>query len=217
MLRRIESDHAGHPIILWGNCWGAKAAVLIAQDPDPNAKGKEKEIQEVEKHPISGLVLSSPALFTHVDFDLKTKLEIASNHYFGDRMGGDRTGTKKWPLPIKPFMFTDNPEYLSYIEGDLLRTQFVTSTFLVESYKMSGLAQKTGKRLTLPILILQAGADVIVNIKQTQNWLAKTKSTDKSMRLFPDAKHILDFDNNWFKDYAHLAGEWVSARLPVVC
>lgn len=216
MLRRIERDHAGHPIILWGACWGAKAAVLVAQDPDPRAKGKDKEQQEVDRHPISGLVLSSPAIFTHVDYDLKTKMEIAFNNYFGDKMGGD-SRVKKWPLPIKPFMFTDNPDYLQFIESDLLRTQFVTSTFLVESHKMSLLAQQSAKRLTLPILILQAGADVIVDIKKTQNFLAKTHSSEKSMRLFPDAKHIIDFDNNWFKDYAHLAAEWVAARLPVVC
>ncbi|MDX2105284.1 MAG: alpha/beta fold hydrolase [Candidatus Melainabacteria bacterium] len=217
MLRRIERDHAGHPIVLWGNCWGAKAATLICQDRDPNAKGEKKELQEAESHPISGLVLSSPAIFTQIDFDLKTKAEIAFNHYMGDKMGGDRRTMKKWPLPLRPSMFTDNEAYLEYLEHDALRIQFVTSTFLVESHKLSGLAQNTAKRLSLPILILQAGADQIVDIKATQNFLAKTKSTEKSMRLFPDAKHVLDFDNNWFKDYAHLAGEWVSARLPVVC
>lgn len=211
-LRRICQAHMGHPIIIWGNCWGAKLAAIISQDIDDKqaAKGSD-EIGTLEQFPIAAIVLSSPAIFTKLDYDFKTKIEIATNHL----MGG-RRAMRKWSLPITPSMFTDNPAYLEYIEKDPLRLTEVTSTFLVESHKLSGLASKAAPRISKPIMILQPSNDQIVDIPKMEKWYAKIKSAEKSMRLFPDAGHSLDFDATWFKEYSHLVSEWLLARNPAV-
>lgn len=209
MLRKICAAHMGHPIILWGNCWGAKAATLFAQEqkgaPPANAEGV------VGQFPIAALLLSSPAIFTKVDYDLKTKAEIAANHV----MGG-RRAMRKYPIPIKKEMFTDNRVFLDYLEHDPLRLTEVTATFFFESHKLSELAKKTASNITMPVLIVQSGNDAIVDTEKLEQWYGKLKSTDKSLRLFPDAYHSLDFDANWFKEYTHLVSEWLLSRSPAV-
>ena len=212
MLRRLTVEYKGHAVILWGHCWGAKGAVCVAQDPDKNPKKNVKEEEIINKgYPISGLVLSCPAIYSRLDFDLKKKLTIAYNHF-----RGDRRAMKKWEIPLTASMLTDNPVYMNYLEEDPLRITEATSTFFYESHKLTKLAQAASGNLSLPIIILQAGADQIVDVPSVEKWLEKTKSQDKSMRIFPDAAHSLDFDETWFKEYMHLVSGWLAARTPVV-
>ena len=211
MLRRITNEFSGHPIIVWGHCWGAKGAILVSQDEEKPKKNQKEEEIIARGYPISGLVLTCPAIYSKLDFDLKKKLTIAYNHF-----RGDRRAMKKWEIPLTASMLTDNPVYMNYIEEDPLRLKEVTSTFFYESHKLTKLAQDACGRLSLPILILQAGADQIVDVPKVEKWLEKTKSQDKQMRIFPDASHSLDFDETWFKEYMHLVSGWLAARSPVV-
>lgn len=215
MLRRISQEHTGHPIVVWGHCWGAKGAVLVCQDMEKTGKGKEAKTRAEDMlskgYPVCGLVLTCPAIYSRLDFDMKKKLTIAFNHFMGDRRA-----MRKWEIPLTASMLTDNPVYMNYIEEDPLRLKEVTSTFFYESHKLTTLAQKAAPKLSLPILILQAGADQIVDVPKVEGWLEKTRSEDKSMRIFPDASHSLDFDETWFKEYMHLVSGWLLARTPVV-
>ncbi len=204
ILRKIQVDHAGHAVVLIGACWGAKAAATIAaSDYKPQEGGFTSSL--------SGLALICPALYTKVDFDLKAKLTIGYN-----RLMGDRRAMKKWPIPVVPTMFTDNVVYLDYIERDPLRLTEATASFFFETMRLSKLAESAAPNTQLPLLILQSGADQIVDVKKIEEWYSKTKSTDKTMRIFPDAYHNLDFDATWFRDYSHLLSEWILARTPVV-
>jgi len=210
VLRKICNQHMGHPIILWGNCWGAKPACLFAAAAGKKSSG-ELEMGQVDSFPIAALVLSSPAIFPKVDYDLKTKVEIAVNHF----MGG-RRAMRKWPIPITTTMFTNNPTYLDYLEKDPLRLTELTATFFFESHKLSQMAAKTANNITMPVIILQPEVDAIVDRDALSKWYQQIKSSDKTMRLFPDAYHCLDFDSVWFKEYTHLISEWLLSRLPAV-
>lgn len=204
ILRKIQVDHAGHAIILVGSCWGAKAACTIASEKyEPQEGGFTSAL--------SGLVLICPALYTKVDFDLKAKLTIGYN-----RLMGDRRALKKWSIPVVPTMFTDNPAYLDYIEKDPLRLTEATASFFFETMRLSKLAEAAAPNIQVPLLVLQSGADQIVDVKKVEEWYDKAKSTDKTMRIFPDAYHNLDFDATWFRDYSHLLSQWILARSPVV-
>jgi acylglycerol lipase len=210
LLRKICAQHMGCPIILWGNCWGAKAATLFAQALNTKAPAADSE-GKVGQFPISALLLSSPAIYSKVDYDLKKKLEIAANHV----MGG-RRAMRKYPIPLTTSMFTDNPVYLDFLEKDPLRLTEATATFFVESHKLGELAKKTAANITMPVLIVQPGNDAIIDTDKLEAWYSRLKSTDKSLRLFPDAYHCLDFDANWFKEYTHLISEWLLSRSPSV-
>lgn len=212
ILRRIAFDYIGHPIIVLGNCWGAKAASVIAQRDYKPVNSEEISL------PIAGLVLTSPAIYTKVDYGAGTKFQIAYNSLLGMGLGigGDNAGHRKWPIPIEIDMFTDNPTYQGYLKRDPLRLTEATGTFFVESYKLSKLAEKAAGSIEVPLLLLQAGSDRIVDVEKVQSWYAKAKSQTKDMRIFPDAHHSLDFDDNWFKEYTHVLTEWILARSPVV-
>lgn len=209
MLGRIMVDHPGHPLVVWGHCWGAKAAVIACRKFAITSRDKEGE--SWREFPISGLVLSCPALYTKIDFDIKTKLTIAFNHLMGDRRA-----LRKFDIPVKSTMFTDNPTYIGYLEKDPMRLKEATCTFFYQSHLLSNLARKSASKLHLPIMILQGGSDQIVDIPSVEKWLARTSSTEKSMRIFPEAHHSIEFDETWFKEYIHLASGWVLARSPVV-
>lgn len=205
ILRKIAFDFVGHPIILLGNCWGGKAASVIAQK-DYKPVGGELNL------PIAGLVLTSPAIFTKVDYGAATKLQIAYNSI----LGGDSAAHRKWPIPIEVDMFTDNPTFQGFLKRDTLRLTEATSNFFVESFKLSKLAEKACNAIEMPVLILQSGSDRIVDVDKLQGWYSRIKSQTKDLRIFPDAQHALDFDANWIKEYTHVLADWILARLPVV-
>jgi alpha-beta hydrolase superfamily lysophospholipase len=70
LLGRINQDHPGDQVVLFGNCWGAKAAAVLANSRYKTTDGKKLPA-------LSGLILTCPALFTRVDFNFPTKARIA--------------------------------------------------------------------------------------------------------------------------------------------
>lgn len=206
ILRKITFDFVGHPIILLGHCWGAKAASLIVQR-DYKPVGAE-----ALNLPIAGCVLVAPAIYTKVDYGMGTKFQIAYNAL----LGGDSGGHRKWPLPLEVEMFTDNPTYQGYLKRDSMRLTEVTASFLIENLKISKLAEKAASQIDMPVLVLQGGSDRIVDVEKVQTWYSKIPSETKDLRIFPDSQHCLDFDANWFKEYTHVLSEWILARCPVV-
>ncbi|MBN9395312.1 MAG: alpha/beta fold hydrolase [Candidatus Melainabacteria bacterium] len=208
LVRKIGFDHMGHPIILMANCWGAKAAtVMCAKDYKP-VSADELTL------PIAGLVMTSPAIFSKIDYDLGTKMQIAYNSLLGK--GGRSDSKRKWSIPLEIDMFTDNPTFQGYLQRDPLRLTEATADFFVENYKLTKLAEKTASSIDLPVLLLQGGADRIVDLEKTQGYFARLKSPVKDMRIFPDSAHSLDFDANWFREYTHVLSEWIMAQCPVV-
>jgi acylglycerol lipase len=205
-LRKIAFDYVGHPIIVLGHCWGAKAASLIVQ------KDYKPVGADALNLPIAGCVLTAPAIYTKVDYGMGTKFQIAYSTF----LGGDAGSHRKWPLPLEVEQFTDNPTFQGYLKRDPLRLTEVTASFLIENLKISRLAEKAAGQITMPVLLLQGGSDRIVDVEKLQAWYQKIPSQTKDLRIFPDAQHCLDFDDNWFKEYTHVLSEWILARSPVV-
>jgi alpha-beta hydrolase superfamily lysophospholipase len=202
-VRGISVKYSGHPIILMGNCWAAKACAIMA-------RSDYKSIDGAFYSPLSGLILTCPAIYTKVDFDLASKIQIAAM-----RLIGGQKLLHYWTLPLTPSMYTNNSEYLKFIERDPLRLQEVTTSFLVETMLLSWRARRAAKKISMPVLIVQSAEDQIVDVKKIENWYGQMPSTNKTMRIFPEAYHSIDFDRAWFKEYTHLLSEWLLARSPV--
>lgn len=200
LLTKIQNDNAGCPVVLVANCWAAKAACILAAN-------NYKPCDPAFRNELAGLVLICPAIYTKVDLNFLTKLNI----FWHLLQGSDRL-LQYWPLPLRPSMYTNDPQYLQFLERDPLRLKEVTASFLVATLFLSFWSKRTPKNLRLPVLIVQSGADQIVDIQQVEQWYSQIASDDKSMRIFPDAFHSIDFDQTWFKEYAHLLSEWLLAR-----
>jgi alpha-beta hydrolase superfamily lysophospholipase len=202
-MRRVSSLYVGHPIVLMANCWSARAAAIIARQDYKPVTGSIGT-------PLSGLVLTCPAIFTKADFDSTTKLKI-----FYEWIQGSYRLLRYWPIPLTTEMFTNNPPYLDYVENDTLRLKEATTSFYAQTFIMNWRAKRAAPFIDLPTIVLQAGSDRIVDIEKLEAWYAKIKTSQKTMRIFPDAVHSLDFDQTWFRDYTHLLTEWLLARSPV--
>jgi len=198
MLRHIEHHNANNALFLIANCWAAKLAVIMAQT---EFTGEENPLP-----PITGLILTSPAIYTYVDFPLATKLQIALAWLTGKQQ-------KTWPIPLTTSMLTNNPEYLDYLQKDPLRLTSATASFFVQTFFLSMQAREIAKNIKIPTLILQGGVDEIVDIEKLEDWYEKIATADKAIHVFPEASHTLDFDRTWFKEYTHMLSSWTKSKV----
>lgn len=188
LLKKVKQEHDGDPLFLVGSCWGGRLAVAALREP------------EIRRLDLSGLVLISPALEVLVDLDFWTKLAIGWSWLTRSR--------RVFPLPITADMFTDEPDYINFIERDPLRLTEVTASFFVENLKLSRIAREEAARLTLPLLVLQSGRDRIVDLEGIEAWFSRTVSADKQMYVFSSSEHCLDFDPH-AAEYARCLAEWL--------
>lgn len=191
LLIKVKEKHKHSPVFLAGNCWAGKLATLVALQP------------EVEQLGLAGLVLISPALSTRVDLSLLDKFFVAVHWLIGSR--------RFFALPIDTCMFTDSPAYHNFIECDQWRLKAVTASFLVENIKLSAAAAKAARQLKLPLLVLQAGRDQIVDVLGVEKWFANVPAADKQMYVFSWSEHCLDFDEH-APEYRRCLEQWLLER-----
>jgi acylglycerol lipase len=189
VLARIRSENPQTPIFFVANCWGAKVALTLAARPHNSF--------------VRGLAMTSPAVNVQVDVSLATKLRIGLSLLRG--------GKDCFDIPLTPEHFTDVPVYLDYIRRDPLRLTQATASFFFESIKLTRQCKTAAKGLTMPVLILQSGRDAIVNVEKIQQWFSELKAPDKTLQLFTDAAHSLDFDSK-ATEYQVTLANWILAH-----
>lgn len=199
-IMQIRNAHPHQPLFLMANCWSAKAAAIIANE-------HYQPINSPFAANLDGLIFTSPAIYTKADLDMRSKYEIA----FSWLRYQDKS-SKTWPIPLKTSFFTNNPEYLSYIEDDPWRLKEATAGFFLATFIFSWLAKQTARSISLPLLVIQSGADQIVDIASTKKWYNQVKSKEKAMHIFPETFHSIDFDENCFKPYTDILIRWIKAR-----
>ncbi|HEY9677433.1 MAG TPA: alpha/beta fold hydrolase [Drouetiella sp.] len=202
ILRTVAIENTGRPIFMFGNCWGGKPACNICRDDYETTDGKALP-------PVAGLILTSPAIFTKVDLNLRSKLDIA----WSIARGGTH-GEQHIKIPIESYMFTNDPTYLEFIEQDPLRIVLATKRFYFEQFFITLNAKFAQKHLQLPILLLESGEDHIVNLPALNNWFDQLASRDKTKVMFENAAHSLDFDPACFDEYCQTLMKWLAQHSP---
>jgi alpha-beta hydrolase superfamily lysophospholipase len=187
-LSFVKSEHPGSPLFLVGNCWGAKASILLAAENETT---------------IEGLILTSPALKTRVDVGLMTKLKIARAYF--------TRSPETFELPLTPEMFTRQPKFVGFIAEDSLRLTKATASFLVETLKLRWLAQRAAETVTLPLLVFQSGHDEIADTEYGDRWFQRAASKDKTLQHYDESAHTIDFDL-CADDYVQVLADWVRQR-----
>jgi acylglycerol lipase len=176
LLELVRLQQPLSPLVLMGNCWGAKAAILLAAAQN----------EAVPDQQVDALILTCPALKTKCDMDLWSKIRIGFSWL--------TRSTKLFDIPLTAPMFTDNPAYVQFIEEDSLRLRQASAFFLIETLKLRYLARNAAPSIRLPVLLLQAGEDQIAEVGTAQLWFDSLSSKDKTFRLFARSSHTLDFD-----------------------
>jgi len=172
-LKFVREQNIGKKIYLMGICWGGLLAV--------NYIAKRKAT-------LNGLILLSPAIYRKIDlsFFIKVIARLYSLFY-------PKTHFK---IPIRDHMFTQNKEYLDFIKRDTMRLRTLTLRFFNEILKMEREFSSIRHHITMPVIVLLAGRDEIVDNDRVKKWLGGLESADKTIKVFDDFYHVMPFEEN---------------------
>lgn len=187
-IRFIGIQHPRNKIYLMGICWGGLLAVNYAISS--NIK-------------VDGLILLSPALYRKVDFSLFKKAIARICLCLKPRM--------HFTIPIKDGMFTTNAKYLSLIKNDKMRLRTLSARFFNQIIKMENEMSPLNHQIEIPVLVLLAGHDDIVDNKKVEQWFGRLISKDKELRIFSDFHHVMPFEED-SRPLADFISHWAKSR-----
>ena len=169
----VKSENPGKKIYLMGICWGAFLAVNYA----------------LKRHTApDGIILLSPAIYRKVDLRPIVKIAgwassiVYPKGYF--------------KIPINDRMFTDNERYRSFIRSDKMRLRSLTCRFFKEILRMENDFASSANELFLPVLVLLAGHDEIVDNAQVKRWFNVLPIEEKMIETFTDFHHVMPFEED---------------------
>ncbi|MGE3804087.1 MAG: alpha/beta fold hydrolase [Gemmataceae bacterium] len=160
------------PTFLAAISWGGKLAVAMQR-----------------RHPglIQGLVLLCPGFFPKVKPARLQRLGIAFNRLF-------RPG-RHFPIPLNdPELFTSNPARQQFIRDDPLSLRQASARLLVESVRLDFYLKLAPEAMRVPLLLLLAGQDRIINNAATRTYVEKFATPDRQIIEYPEAHHTLEFE-----------------------
>jgi acylglycerol lipase len=166
-LDLVKKEHPHSKIFLIGLCLGGKIAV---------------DFFYYYQNCLDGLILISPSLKNRLKFSLYEKLSILFKP------------NSMLKVPIKDTMFTSNEKDLKYIGRDSMRLRYIPAQHLLEIAKMGRHLKTASGNIKLPVLLMLAGIDEIIDTRSTLRWYERLPSGDKTLKFYKDYHHILTFE-----------------------
>jgi acylglycerol lipase len=151
-----------------------------------------------------GLVLVAPGLCPRVKPPLGQRLRIAWSRLLApDRL---------FPIPLDDAeLFTATPRWQSYIRDDPLSLRRATARLLVASVFLDIAARRSVGHVRVPVLLLLAGKDRIIDNARTRAYLQRLASADKEVIEYPEAHHTLEFEPDPTPVFADVAA-WLEGK-----
>lgn len=180
-LGAVEREHPGEPLYLMGESMGSLLAASYAARE--GARGKVA---------LAGVVLSVPvvALAREVPGPVRWILRMLGRVFPKARLSPSRFVNGK---AVAPPITRDRVYQDSLREKPHHITNF-TLGFLVELGELIDASREVARRLELPTLVLAAGQDCFVRVDQIEEWFREIASADKTLRVYPEAYHLLWHD-----------------------
>jgi acylglycerol lipase len=180
----VKKDHPASEIFLIGLCLGGKIAV---------------DFFSYYKDCLDGLILISPSLKAKLKFSMSDKLSVLFRP------------NSILKVPIKDEMFTSNEKRLKYIKNDSLRLRNIPAQHLLEIVKMDRRLKKASGNIRLPVLLMLAGIDEIIDTAAVKRWYEKLPSTDKTLKFYKNYYHLLTFEEDDSEVMEDIAA-WIKKR-----
>ena len=152
----------------------------------------------------AALVLISPLL--------RVKVPIPRRTLALGRMLSVLAPRVRFQSRVDPRATTRCPIALERRLNDALMHRSVTARWFFAMQAGVESAWKAAGALTTPILVLQAGADEIVDPQAPELWLKCVASTDTAFHSFPDHLHELLNEPDW-PSTAGLISQWLTRRV----
>jgi alpha-beta hydrolase superfamily lysophospholipase len=159
------------PIVLVAISWGGKPAVAL-----------------LRRHPglVDALALLCPGFCPIVGPTLWQRLNILWTRI--------RQPGRIMPIPLDdPQLFTATPRWQEFLRTDPLALHQASARFLVESARLDGYLRFAVGHVRLPVLLLLAGRDRVINNGRTRR-LAGRFPTSVEIHEYPEAHHTLEFE-----------------------
>lgn len=189
-LKYVQHSYPSTPVFLYGHSMGGLIVLRYLQ-----------EFQEAKK--LKGVILTSPAVSIGVKIP-KWQLIVAE-------------GLKKvWPTfqmksGIQPYQVSRSPEVADQYDKDPLNYNKVTIGWFFEFQKaIEEVWKRTDviRRLDLPMLFLQAGADLLVNPLEADRFVQQLQMDELEYHHIPGLYH--EIINEPEKEiYLKLITEWI--------
>jgi alpha-beta hydrolase superfamily lysophospholipase len=160
------------PVFLGAISWGGKLAAALER-----------------RHPglIDGLMLFCPGFSSRIRPPLGQRLLILLCRLFRPR--------KYFPIPLSdPELFTTNPRWLQFLRDDPLRLHQATARLLIESVRLDGYLRFVPKYVHVPVLMLLAEHDRIIDNAKVRAFVDRFATPDKEVLEYPAAHHTLEFE-----------------------
>lgn len=152
----------------------------------------------------AALVLTSPLL--------RVKVAIPRRTIALGRVLSVLAPRTRFRSTVDPKSTTRCPVALERRLNDTLMHRSVTAKWFFAMRAGLKSAWSAAGQITTPVLILQAGADEIVDPKAPKVWLEHIASQDKAFLDFPDHLHELLNEPDW-PDTASLIAQWLTPRI----
>lgn len=180
----VKREHPRSRIFLIGLCLGGKIAV---------------DFFSYHQDCLDGLILISPSLKGKLKFSLSDKFSVIFRP------------NSMLKVPIEDAMFTSNERWLKYIKNDSLRLRHIPAQHLLEIAKMGRHLKKASGNIRLPVLLMLAGIDEIIDTDSVRRWYEKLPSSDKTLKFYKGYHHLLTFEENAAQIMEDVAA-WIKKR-----
>jgi L-alanine-DL-glutamate epimerase-like enolase superfamily enzyme/pimeloyl-ACP methyl ester carboxylesterase len=146
---------------------------------------------------LSSLILLAPSFFWNERFRsvLKSAEKIVLKMIFGFKLKPGRNRACI-PLPMEATDFTLVDEWLDFIENDNLKTTMITLNSLSIMDEVQELSWRAIPKINLPVLVITARNDRMVDKKQVQQFIRHLFTADENQNRLTSLKsgHAIQFE-----------------------
>ena len=189
-LRLRRQQQPALPIFLGGISWGGKPVTAL---------------QRRHPHLCDGLALLCPGFRPQVRPSRTERLGILVSRLAAPR--------RLFPVPLSdPQLFTATPRWQEFIRHDPLSLRQATARFFVESVRLDLYLRFAVARVRLPVLLLLAEHDRIIDNARTRAFVERFPAADKEIHEYAGAHHTLEFEADpepFLRDLLH----WLERQL----
>ena len=177
-FRRLLDDVAEflttlpRPCFLMAISWGGKLAVAMQR-----------------RHPNScdGVILIAPGFCPRVRPGFVERLRIIAARLI--------SRWRTFPIPLNdPELFTANNERQQFIRDDSLMLRRATARMMFESGRLDVYLRLAARSVTVPVLLLLAGDDRIIDNAGTRQFIERFGTNDRTVIEYAGAHHTLEFE-----------------------
>src|SRR5262249_51341393 len=131
---------------------------------------------------IQGLALLCPGLYPRVRSPFIERIKIG--------LSGIINPTRYFPIPLSdPELFTQSRKWQEFIRTDPLSLREATARLMVASVRLDYQLRRSAAQIKVPVLLLLAGRDRIIDNVKTRRFVETLASTDKEIVEYREAAH----------------------------